>query len=112
MGLDWFNLLLTSGALGTLGACCALCRPLCIEDCLLPGACFWPVGLEPPGMKDSFVSCYLVYPYPHSSWMSPHLGLGHSGGEECKICCLGGLCHINNTLHVCITPQKHCGVVH
>ena len=27
----------------------------------------------------------------------------------CKGCCLGGLCHIINTLHVCAKPQHHCG---
>ena len=28
--------------------------------------------------------------------------------RKCKGCCLGGLCYISNTLHICTTPQQHC----
>ena len=40
--------------------------------------------------------------------MSYPLGVGHSGGGECKGCCLGGVFHVRNTLQMCITPQQHC----
>ena len=28
--------------------------------------------------------------------------------NQCKVCCLSGIFHVKNTLHVCITLQQHC----
>ena len=39
--------------------------PPCLRECILPAACFWPVGLDSLGWGVSFASCCLVYPHPH-----------------------------------------------
>ena len=41
--------------------------------------------------------------------MSHPQGVGYSGGGECIGCCLGGFCHISNTLYVCTISQQHFG---
>ena len=65
MGIDCFNLHLTSGACGTLRLCPEPCRPPCLRECIIPRAFFWPVGLDPMGWGMFFVACYLIDLYPH-----------------------------------------------
>ena len=36
--------------------------------------------------------------------------VGNSGNRKCKGYCLGGLCHLRNTLHVFTIPQQRCGI--
>ena len=61
MEFDLFDLLLTSGDCRTFEACPELCRPPCLRECVLPGACFWPVRLESLGWGGFFVFCYLLF---------------------------------------------------
>ena len=42
--------------------------------------------------------------------MSHSLGAGYSSSGECKGCCLGGLCYVSNTLHMCTTLQQYYGI--
>ena len=53
-----------------------------------------------------FVSWFI----PIHTRMSHPLVMGHYGGREYKDYCLGSLCHISKTLHMCTTPQQHCGI--
>ena len=79
MGFDLFDLLLTSGTCGTLGACpVPLQAPPVRESVFFLGQCFWPVGLEPRGKE--FVLFLIIWLIPIHNKMIYSLGVGYSGG--------------------------------
>ena len=63
------------------------------------------LGLIPWG--EGFLLLFIVWFISIHTRRSHPLGIGHSSSGESKGCCLGGLCYLSNTLHVCTTPQKH-----
>ena len=107
MGFDLFDLLLTSGACGTSGACPAFYRPPLSERVYSSWGIFLSGWAGPPCMRDFFY--FVIWVIPIHTIMSHPPGMVYSSGGKCKGCCLGGLYYIRNTLHMFTTPQQQYG---
>ena len=83
------HLLLTSGVSWTFrGIPCTLQAPF-LRGCVMPGAHFLLVWLDPWG--EGFPILFVIWIISIHPKISHPLGVGYSGGGECKCCCLGGL---------------------
>ena len=66
------------------------------------------LGWTPWGER--FLLLLVFWLIPIHTKMSYFLGVGYFGGGECKGYCLGGFCHISNTLHMYTTPKQNSGI--
>ena len=66
------------------------------------------LGWTPWG--EGFLLFLIIWFSPIHTRMIHPLGAGYSGGKKCKVCCLGDLWYISNTLYMCTTLQQHCGI--
>ena len=87
---------------------CTLQNPLSKRVCsswsMVSGQLRWtPWG-------EGFLLLFVIWFIPIHTRKCHPLFVGHSDGVEYKGCYLGSLCYIRNALHMCKTPQKHCGI--
>ena len=102
MGFELFDLLLASGAFGLPEACHVLCRLLYQESVFFLGNVFGQLGWT--SWDEGFPLLFILWFITIPTIMSHPMGLDYYNDGKCKDCCLGGLCHIRNTLYICTIP--------